>query len=420
LADQRAAAAETHAYLTSQRDLIAGQQRSLRETIDQLTNKTQHLAQFEAEVHLLNQKIEELDRKESLLSRDIGHLQDKIEPTEAALSAQESTQQALELEERAFQEKLRKDETAWNTAQLHYQRTDDLLHSLRHDIEQDLGLVLLEASEELAYQPPLPWDAIVEQLPPVAEITEGLEEDVREMRARLSRVSNVNPEAPKEYAETAGRHDYLLTQSADLEAAIADMRKVIRELDDIMEKELHLTFAAVSTAFVEFFQSLFSGGTAKLVLADPSDITNSGIEIVARPPGKRPQSLALLSGGERTLTALALVFAILRVSPTPFCVLDEVDAALDEANVDRFRHTLEGLSADTQFIIITHNRRTLEGTNAIYGITMGTDGASRIISLRFDGEQIVRRADAVAGGAGMANNGSAEDGFDELEELVKL
>src|SRR5690606_28270408 len=143
--------------------------------------------------------------------------------------------------------------------------------------------------------------------------------------------------------------DLLLTQSNDLEAAIADLRKIIRELDTVMENELSRTFAAVSEQFVHYFQQLFNGGAAKLVLADPDDITNSGIEIIARPPGKRPQSLALLSGGERTLAALALIFAILRVRPPPCCVLDEVHAALDEANVDRFRATVEELSRGTQF-----------------------------------------------------------------------
>src|SRR5690606_26009836 len=138
-------------------------------------------------------------------------------------------------------------------------------------------------------------------------------------------VSNVNPDAPREYEEAAQRHDHLLTQSADLEAAIADLRKIIRELDEVMQAELSKTFDAVSEQFVIFFPSLFNRSTANLVLCDPDDIVNSGTEIHARPPGKRPQSLALLSGGERTLTALALIFAILRVSPTPFCVLDEVD-----------------------------------------------------------------------------------------------
>jgi chromosome segregation protein len=128
-------------------------------------------------------------------------------------------------------------------------------------------------------------------------------------------------------------------------------------------------------------------------LTEPDSIATSGIEIIARPPGKRPQSLALLSGGERSLSACALIFAILRVSPTPFCIMDEVDAALDEANVDRFRLTVEELCQETQFIIVTHNRRTLEGANTIYGITMGNDGVSRVMSLRLEGDKMVRHGD---------------------------
>jgi chromosome segregation protein len=331
------------------------------------------------------------------------------------LAELEREQATLENEERHAQEQLRRHESEWNAAQLHYQRTDDGVRLLRHDIEQDLGLVLLEMGEVDAYQPPLPWSTVVEQLAPREELSDGLEMEVREVRARLSRVNNVNPDAPREYAEAASRHDYLLTQSTDLEAAIADLRKIVRELDEVMRVELARTFAAVAEQFVHYFQQLFNGGAAKLVLADPDDITNSGIEIIARPPGKRPQSLALLSGGERTLAALALIFAILRVSPTPFCVLDEVDAALDEANVDRFRLTVEELSQGTQFILITHNRRTLEGTNAIYGITMASDGASRVISLQLQGEKIVKHETSPNDAAD-----ASEGDITTFEELVKM
>jgi chromosome segregation protein len=145
------------------------------------------------------------------------------------------------------------------------------------------------------------------------------------------------------------------------------------------------------------------------VLTEPENITETGIEIIARPPGKRPQSLALLSGGERALSACALIFAILRVSPTPFCVLDEVDAALDEANVDRFRQTVEDeLSGETQFIIVTHNRRTLEGANAIYGVTMGNDGVSKVISLKLEDDKMVQP------------DGARSSEVEELEDLVQM
>ncbi|MCB0183312.1 MAG: AAA family ATPase, partial [Caldilineaceae bacterium] len=331
---------------------------------------------------------------------------EELARTEAERSRQEEN-------ERQTQQALRKDESNWNNARLQLQRTEDALHQLQHEIEQDLGLVVVEQSDSLAYQPPLQLDAVVEQLPILEQLPDGFEAEVRETRARLSRLTNVNPEALREYEEAAERHEFLTTQSADLERAIIDMRKVIKELDELMEEALQRTFAAVSEQFVHFFQRLFNGGTAQLILTTPEDITNTGIEIIARPPGKRPQSLALLSGGERTLAACALIFAILRVSPTPFCVLDEVDAALDEANVDRFRLTVESLSDNTQFIIVTHNRRTLEGASVIYGVTMGNDGISRVISLRLDGDKIIQNDDK-------ATDAQSASDLKKIEELVAM
>lgn len=416
LADERAAAAQAQAAWQNRvaaRDL---QQRALDTLHTQIAAKTQQATKLAQDEQALTQRLGELAAREADLSRAIADLQAEIAPAEFQLTQLEAALASLQQQERQAQEQLRRDESAWNTAQLHDQRTDDHLRQLRHDIEQDLGLVLLEVGEDLAYQPPLPWDSVVEHIPPRTELPDGLEEEIRELRARLSRVNNVNPDAPREYAEAAERHGYLLTQSADLEAAIADLRKIVRELDEVMRTELGRTFAAVAEQFVHFFQQLFNGGTAKLVLATPDDIANSGIEIIARPPGKRPQSLALLSGGERTLTACALIFAILRVSPTPFCVLDEVDAALDEANVDRFRQTIEELSRGTQFILITHNRRTLEGTNAIYGITMSGDGTSRVISLRLDGNTIAHRENP----SGTAAPDGSDSALSTIEELVKL
>jgi chromosome segregation protein len=389
LADHSAAAAVAEAAWQNLRGQSETAQRSLAATVDQITAKEQQIAQFAREAAGLTARLEELSGHEAELSAAIATLQAAITPGEGQLEELERNQAAQEQEERQLQETLRRNESAWNAAQLQHQRTDDRLRQLRHDIEQDLGLVLLDIVDDLAYQPPLPWETIVEQLPRRDQLAEELEEEVRILRGRLSRVTNVNPDAPREYAEAVARHGHLLEQSADLEAAIAGLHKILRELDEVMKAELSRTFGAVAEQFTHFFERLFSGGTAKLVLADPDDIANSGIEIVARPPGKRPQSLALLSGGERTLAALALIFAILRVSPTPFCVLDEVDAALDEANVDRFRQTVTLLSEETQFILITHNRRTLEGTNAMYGVTIAGDGTSRVMSLRLDGDRIV-------------------------------
>jgi chromosome segregation protein len=151
-----------------------------------------------------------------------------------------------------------------------------------------------------------------------------------------------------------------------------------------MEREFRKTFDAVAQEFRTIFTRLFGGGSARLILTDPDDLTGTGIDIEARLPGRRTQGLSLLSGGERSLTAAALVFSLLKVSPTPFCVLDEVDAMLDEANVGRFRELLRELSQDTQFIIVTHNRNTVQAADVIYGVTMGKDSASQVISLKLD------------------------------------
>jgi chromosome segregation protein len=200
----------------------------------------------------------------------------------------------------------------------------------------------------------------------------------------------VNPNAPDEYAEVLDRYTFLTTQAADLEEAAQSLREVITELDEVMRSEFSETFEAVASRFKENFGQLFGGGTARLILTDPDNISQTGVEIVARPPGKRQQTLALLSGGERSLTAVALIFALLEVSPPPFCVLDEVDAMLDEANIKRFRTALEVLSERTQFIVITHNRGTIQAANTIYGISMGDDSVSQVVSLRMEGDRIAR------------------------------
>ena len=158
------------------------------------------------------------------------------------------------------------------------------------------------------------------------------------------------------------------------------------EMDALIEHAFRQTFDAVASEFSETFTTLFGGGKARLVLSDPDDLTHTGVDIVAQPPGKRLQALASLSGGERALTAVALIFSILRVSPTPFCILDEVDAMLDEANIGRFRAMLESLTESTQIIIITHNRGTINSADTVYGISMGADSVSQVLSVLMDEE----------------------------------
>ncbi len=388
LADLRAEAAAAEAQLNSKRTLIDEQRRVLQQSNSQFQSRSQRLENLQQEAVRLLDLVNHVSSNERTLRSQLAELEGVLGPWESELRLLEKEQEQEESEERAMQQSLVEIEAAWNGSRLALQRAEDRLDSLRREIRQDFGLAEMEEAEGLAYQPPLPWHALVAQLPVVQQLPANLREEVKETRARLQRLSNVNPEAPQEYEKAADRFGFLQTQSKDLEEAARDLRKIIGELDTRMESAMRSTFDAVSKEFSRFFKLLLPGGRAQVKVTDPDDMLNTGIEIFARPPGKRPQSLDLLSGGERSLTASALVFAILRVSPTPFCILDEVDATLDESNVDRFRAALDSLSGQTQFIVITHNRRTLEGANSIYGITMGDDGVSRVISLQLDGDDM--------------------------------
>jgi chromosome segregation protein len=189
-------------------------------------------------------------------------------------------------------------------------------------------------------------------------------------------------DAVADYERERAHHDYLRDQLADVQGAAAALHTLVDDLRQTMRNRFDETVAEVGVAFAEAFAILFGGGTARLVLAAADGSGEPGVEIIAQPPGKRLQGLALLSGGERALTAAALLFAILKVNPVPFCLLDEVDAALDEANVVRFRERLQELARQTQIIVVTHNRATIESADTLYGVSMGADGVSQVLSLR--------------------------------------
>jgi chromosome segregation protein len=178
------------------------------------------------------------------------------------------------------------------------------------------------------------------------------------------------------------RHAFLEHQSADLRAAMEDLESAATELETHMRERFAEAFTAIQTAFQECFSELFGGGEARLVLTDPDDLLRTGIDIVARPPGKKLQGLLSLSGGERALTVVSLLFGLLKSNPTPFCVLDEVDAALDEANVQRFANLLAEFARRIQFIVVTHNRATMDKADAMYGVSMDAAGVSHVFSVR--------------------------------------
>ena len=325
-----------------------------------------------------------LHEREGTLNVEIAELRTKIDPAEKDLASAEAQERELQQQEGNAQRGMTSADRLYNQVQVDVIRKQEALDSLRNRIQDDFGLVMFEYEEDVSGPMPLPLDGMVQQLPVVNEIAPELEEQMKRQRAQLRRMGPINPEAHAEFKKESERYEFMKTQVEDLRKAENDLRQVIAELDELTKQEFGKTFEAVDKEFRQVFVRLFGGGSARLALTDPEDLVNTGIEIEARLPGRREQGLALLSGGERSLTAIALVFALLRVSPTPVCVMDEVDAMLDEANVARFRDLLEELSQDTQFIIITHNRNTVQAADVIYGVTMGRDSASQVISLRLD------------------------------------
>jgi len=332
----------------------------------------------------LNQAIEVGTASLAGVEKRIESLKAEIEPAESSLREAQARRLELETGDSELRLSLQQAEREHARVQIELARKQEEMTSLRRRIEDDFGLVAFEEEDPSAPQEPLPLEGIVEHLPRVEELPVDIENQLKQQRLQLRRIGPVNPEARREYREVDERVGFLTTQVDDLRAAERQIREVIAELDVLMEREFRVTFEAVATAFRETFTRLFGGGSARLTLTDPDDLTASGIDIEARLPGRRTQSLAMLSGGERSLTASALIFALLKVSPTPFCVLDEVDAMLDEANVVRYSEMLHELSAHTQFILITHNRQTVQAAQVVYGVSMGLDSASKVISLKLD------------------------------------
>jgi chromosome segregation protein len=207
---------------------------------------------------------------------------------------------------------------------------------------------------------------------------------IADARGRRDRVGPVNPLAEEEYEELSVRFETQSTQNQDLEATIAELNSSIKKMDRESKERFSEAFVEIRRHFREQFALLFRGGKADLLLEDESNPLESGVEIVCQPPGKKLQSVMLLSGGEKALAATAVLFAIFRYAPPPFCLLDEVDAPLDDANVGRFADALRGFADRTQFIVITHNKRSMEMADLLYGVTMAEPGVSKLVSMTLD------------------------------------
>lgn len=247
----------------------------------------------------------------------------------------------------------------------------------RLDVELENLLKKLAEEYELSYE-------LAKQRYPVPEDVAALQNEVKELKRQIASLGDVNLGAIEEFQRVNERYQFLSGQKNDLVEAKTALYHVIREMDEEMSKRFKTTFDAIRSQFVHVFVKLFGGGRADLILSEPDRLLETGIEIVAQPPGKKLQNLQLLSGGERALTAMALLFAILHIKPVPFCVLDEVEAALDEANVARFAEYLREFAGQTQFIVVTHRKGTMEAADVLYGVTMEEGGVSKLVSVRLD------------------------------------
>ena len=311
---------------------------------------------------------QQLDGELLPLQEELKEVREQLALLEEALGSAQSSAHQLE--------------TAYTQTNIRLSQQESQIEGLLDRIRADLGIVNLTYDDDQFGATPLPIADVVEQLPQVTDLPEDIDENIQRYRAQMQRMGGINPDAPAEYDETQTRFDFLTEQVDDLQATEKQLRKIITELDELTSRAFAETVDKVDQVFGVTFTQLFGGGSARLVLTEPDDLTITGVDILAQLPRRRQQGLGLLSGGERSLTAVALIFSLLKVSPTPFCVMDEVDAMLDEANVTRFRDLLRELSLQTQFVVITHNRGTVQAAQTVYGISMGSDSTSQVISIK--------------------------------------
>jgi chromosome segregation protein len=242
------------------------------------------------------------------------------------------------------------------------------------------------AEEQVEVEQPQEEQQPVEQQPELEpkEIDwAAVEAEIAELRGKIERLGNVNLEAINEMADLEGRLTFLTAQQKDLADSKHQLEELIAKLNEESKRRFVEAFELVRTHFQELFRKLFGGGKADLVLTNPEDVLESGVDILARPPGKELQSISLLSGGEKALTAMSLVMAVFRSRPSPFTILDEADAALDEANNDRYTRLLREFLVYSQFIVISHSKRTMAIADVMYGVTMQEAGVSKRVAVRF-------------------------------------
>jgi len=360
------------------------------------------VARVEAQLAEVTGRRDELAREIERLGIERARLlADNIEldRKSATLAAQIQTAEA-EVNRLAFEETQMREMLADAEEKLKGLRAEvEAAHQKRSELEVDLvkkqaELKYLDETSRKELNAPIEELMPAEEKLPDGEALTEAERQYDELRARIEALGPINPQALEEFQECQQRHDFLSAQRQDLIDSIRDTEKAIQEIDEVSRQKFAEAFEAINANFREAFQTLFGGGSGEMRLADETNIAESGIEIIASPPGKKLQNVLLLSGGEKALAALALLMAIFRYQPSPFCILDEVDAPLDESNIGRLMRLLREMSAGTQFIIITHSKKTMESAQAMYGVTMQEPGVSRLVSVKFEGVAAVAAAPA--------------------------
>jgi chromosome segregation protein len=404
-ATSRAEALAESARLTEEvaqlRGAVHNEQEELATARVELAAMNERLAAAESIAKRLAEEKADLERREAALRQQELSISD--ETSAMARQTEELTQQleVLRAEKTRLQDKQQVMELEWDAARTRATQLEDHLRMARQtlqDMRDARGKSEIEKARNdsdrqhlretcLAEVNAQPEDLIASETAFMSgDELVAAETSYLEMKQRIENMGAVNMMALEEFTECEQRFTFLTRERDDLLQSIADTQQAIKELDLITRERFEQAFTAINTHFTAAFHTIFGGGTAEMRLTEPDSSGDAGIDIVASPPGKRLQNVLLLSGGEKAMTALALLIAIFRYQPSPFCILDEVDAPLDEANVGRFTRLIGDMSEQTQFIIVTHNRKTMETGSVLYGVTMQEPGVSKLVSVRWEGD----------------------------------
>ena len=360
----RAEAAEEQARLI--RRELSGQEALLKNIRDELVLNRKRLEDIDERITGIHTEINGIDEKTSAFNTELEKLEKDIRRRNDNVASKQEIINKRMAELNKVQEALEK-------THLELVQSDMEIKNIQENFRETHSRDLMEFEERIFT---------------ITEAPASLREKLAKSRAQMKELGSVNLMAPEEFAETKQRHDFLSNQMADLEKARKDLEDLTAEIRQESSALFLETYNRIKKNFHNMFRRLFGGGRAELRLSDPNHILESGIEILAQPPGKKLEHLSLLSGGECSMTAVALLFATYMVKPSPFCLLDEIDAALDELNVGRFVHLLCEFSDTSQFIIITHNKKTVTGAGTLLGVTMEESGVTKLITVRLENEEI--------------------------------